>query len=491
MRLLYLVFILCFSALSCRHNAQTSDQDRPKLNLRISKEPPRQAPLEHADASSQKIYQYIYDSLLQFAGDAQKIQPALAESWSFKDKGLILEFQIRKNVYWHNGEKLRVEDVKSSIDRWRSSQLPVADALVGVKEVRILSPTKLQVHMHKPYYRNLFILGSLWILPEKHRPNSDLIGTGPYRMSEWQRSSHLRLEAFSAYWGVKPSFQEIQFHFINDDMVSVQALKKGIVDVLDASTPILNQALQDPELRVHSFRREDMSSFSYIAWNLRHPLLSKQAFRKVLSQAFPWDEIKSKLMNNLGDQAKSYFHSSRGIEAEALSYNLDKARSDLEDFKKENSSPLRFELLIRANSLEAERIALVYQRELKKIGIEMRILKLDWAAFLEKLRQSEFDAYFAYWHHAWESDPYHFFHSEGATNYGSYRSKQADELLEMARSELNTKTRNAYYSRLNKLIWTDLPVLFLFEHSQALVTKKDFLYDLSSGSFAAQWTLKN
>ncbi|HBZ55878.1 MAG TPA: hypothetical protein DEO88_10775, partial [Syntrophobacteraceae bacterium] len=73
--------------------------------------------------------------------------------------------------------------------------------------------------------------------------------------------------------------------------------------------------------------------------------------------------------------------------------------------------PFEFEFVISAGSKFAEQLATILQENLKQVGIKMRIRKLEWAVFIQKIDAREFDACTLGWSLGWDSDPFQVWHS--------------------------------------------------------------------------------
>src|SRR5690606_1022892 len=109
----------------------------------------------------------------------------------------------------------------------------------------------------------------------------------------------------------------------------------------------------------------------------------------------------------------------------------------------------KFEVLFTAQTPEVERIALVYQQSLRKLGIEMSIKTLEWTVFLKQLMENKFDAAILAWGSSLDSDPYQIWHSSQAQKGGSnrigYKNERVDQILEQARITLDREARNELY----------------------------------------------
>jgi len=88
----------------------------------------------------------VYETLFSYDGN-NNIKPFLAESFEFSDGGKLLTLNLRKGVKFHNGEEMTAEDVKFSLDRVRSSELPGFHVtnLKAVTEVNITGPYQVQL----------------------------------------------------------------------------------------------------------------------------------------------------------------------------------------------------------------------------------------------------------------------------------------------------------------------------------------------------------
>jgi peptide/nickel transport system substrate-binding protein len=62
----------------------------------------------------------LHDAMIR-PSPGPPMSPSLAESWSTSPDGLVYEFVLRKGVKFHNGDRVSVEDVKFSFERYRAT----------------------------------------------------------------------------------------------------------------------------------------------------------------------------------------------------------------------------------------------------------------------------------------------------------------------------------------------------------------------------------
>ena len=157
----------------------------------------------------------IFSTLLEVIGDGDP-QPLLAESYQqLNDKDW--EFTIRQGVKFHDGSDLTVEDVKWSLDRAIASNY-VNYIVSFIESVEITGENTIVIHCAEPYapiLNNLSMPFSA-IVPKAYiEANGDEyfsqhpIGSGPYKMVEWNPSESVKLEAFDEYFMGKPATKNL------------------------------------------------------------------------------------------------------------------------------------------------------------------------------------------------------------------------------------------------------------------------------------------
>lgn len=128
------------------------------------------------------------DPLFTLAQDGT-IKGAVADKWEFKDEHKQLVIYLKKNLVFSNGQKLKAQDVKYSIDRHLSNEVSQSyNYLKVIKSIKIIDDYKILIELHNKYVPILFALSrdQLGILPNKWVFDKDatepFIGTGPYRI---------------------------------------------------------------------------------------------------------------------------------------------------------------------------------------------------------------------------------------------------------------------------------------------------------------------
>ena len=160
-------------------------------------------------------------------------------------------FTLRRGVKFHNGKEMTSADVLASYQRYQKVSAN-ASALADVDRFEAPDPYKFVIHLKKSAPLFLDVLKStrfpFCILPaedaDKPARAAGTIGTGPFRLAEWVKDSHLVFERFDAYApnakaagldGVAGKkvvhIDRVRFRFIPEATSRVAGMQAGDVDI--------------------------------------------------------------------------------------------------------------------------------------------------------------------------------------------------------------------------------------------------------------------
>jgi ABC-type transport system substrate-binding protein len=133
------------------------------------------------------------------------------------------------------------------------------------------------------------------------------------------------------------------------------------------------------------------------------------------------------------------------------------------------SRPLRFTLLVPATGLAAQRVAVVMQDELRRLGVVMQIELADNAALAARLTEHQFDA--ALIALDWDPNPLSarqlwgsFNNGPGEnSNFSGYRNDVFDASMDAAASASDSIAANLATSRAWRALIRDAPAIWLYD----------------------------
>ena len=114
-----------------------------------------------------------------------------------------------------------------------------------------------------------------------------------------------------------------------------------------------------------------------------------------------------------------------------------------------------------------ERVGLVLQAALARIGVTLDLVTVDVATVLARVRERDFEGVLLAWSQPLESDPESKWHSRwadapGSKNLCGFADPEVDAWVEAGQRELDDAERHALWRKLHARLHAEQPYLFLF-----------------------------
>ena len=197
-------------------------------------------PNRRTNPGLQSLYKMIFDQPLT-QGPDQKLQPAVVKAWKLAADGKSVELELRDDVYWHDGKKMTSADIRYTFfERAKAGhKIDLARVWRNVVDVETPTPTKAVIKLKAPMPTAIPWLAFLanYLVPKHYVEKVGVeglstkpIGSGPYKLVQYQRNSRIVLEAFDKYWGPKPKIKKVTVLIIKDPSARVAAIQSGRVD---------------------------------------------------------------------------------------------------------------------------------------------------------------------------------------------------------------------------------------------------------------------
>ena len=208
------------------------------VTLAISSEPSTLDPQKTMDGGERRVNDNVFDSLLSRNAESE-LAPGLATELPRRIDDTTWQFKLRQGVKFHNGEPFNADAVVHSVTRifspdYKSTALGDLTGIKGAEKV-----DDFTVNIKTERLDNLLPSRMYWlkIVPVKGTQEASFaqkpIGTGPYRVVEWARGSHVQLERNPDYWGDKPKIERARFRFISEGGTALSGLIAGELDFVD------------------------------------------------------------------------------------------------------------------------------------------------------------------------------------------------------------------------------------------------------------------
>ncbi|MDR0786227.1 MAG: extracellular solute-binding protein [Treponema sp.] len=298
-------------------------------------------------------------------------------------------------------------------------------------------------------------LCSLSIFPKRFWEGRDFseplieppLGTGVYRVAEYQMGQYVIIERVKDYWAKdlpvnkgQFNFDTIRYDYYRDETISLEAFKAGEYDfreetsAVNWATKYIGKNFDNGLIKKETIPHEIPQAMQALTFNIQRPIFADRRVRWALNYFFDFEWMNKNLFYGQYKRTRSYFQNTeyaadglpspdelailepvrgqiptevftteyqpsvtdgtgyiRVYAREALRL-LAQAGWELKNGKLINKADGRqfsFELLIY--SPDSERIAIPFQRNLAKYGIDMRIRMVDTSQFVNRLRSRDFD----------------------------------------------------------------------------------------------------
>jgi peptide/nickel transport system substrate-binding protein len=395
-------------------------------------------------------------------GTQGRAVPRIAESWTTSSDSLTWRFVLRPNVRFHNGTAAtpqalaaRLKDALAAPDA--SGSRPGFLDLISIDA----DERSVIFRLSKPSGLLLSELRDL-SLP-----------TGPFYV--WrsdERSTVLR--TFDSYYQGRAGFGEIELRRYPTMRTAWAGMMRGEIDaVYEVAPDALGFVERESEVRIYSSLR----SYSHaVVFNVRHPVLRDVEVRQALNRAVNRDEIVRVALKGRGLRADSPIwpeHFGYDASVTPLTYapaeasgQLTRAGLPLPDVMPASQSGLapsrfRFTCLIAAGYPLFERLALIVQRQLFDVGVDMEIQPLPMDELNSRLAAGRFDAFLLPLRGGLALNwIYQFWHSVSRRHFDSGYA-DADRTLDGIRHARSDDELRAAMSKFQRVLISNPPGIFL------------------------------
>jgi peptide/nickel transport system substrate-binding protein len=438
------------------------------LTAAVSAQPDQFDPHVTTAYPSFQVLENVYDTLVVPSAEDLTFQPSLAESWETSEDQLTWTFTLREGVTFHDGSEFDSADVVYSYDRIIDEELSNSFRFGNVASVEGPDPRTVVITLTQPTPNLLERIGSfkgMAILPENAAEDLDLTteanGTGPFRLVSSDASSTV-LEAYDDHWGGGPSIDGVEFRYITEPAAALTALQNGEVQWTDNVPPQQIESLQgDESVELQTTPSVD---YWYMSMNYARPPFDNRDVRRAISFAIDREAVAEAAWfgaaqpNQTAIPEDSFFY----YDYAPFQPDPEQARQLLAQAGVQ--TPLVMGLMVTDEFPETVTAAQVIASQLEPIGIDVQIETLDFATWLDRQGQGDFDAFFLGW--LGNLDPAAYYQEQhqtgGPNNYQGYSNPQVDQLLQQGATETDEDARKQVYDQAAQVIVDDVSYLYLY-----------------------------
>lgn len=434
--------------------------------------------------------------------DAQrKPVPALAASWTVSPDGLTYEFRLDPKYTWESGAPVTSDDVRFTIERLHDPKIaaPIWRAYYeDLAAVETPDPTSVRVRFTKPYAERMLafsvpIVSAAAFAKAKDPAETTRkpVGSGPYRLDAWESNEKLKLVRREGKANADAHYDEIVFRVIPVSATKYQAGLRGELDEFKLSRDQRKAAETTREF-VARFNILKVPQFveAVLVWNPRGPLLADPRVRIALAHSWAREDVAKRLYppEGAGLATGPYPAGQPDNDPGLAPPKFDPPESIhlLEEagwkpgpggIRRKNGKKASIEMIYPEGQPIYLMIGEILRSAYEKVGVELVLRPLEWAAFSERANKGEFDVQFeGLTFFPPNLDPYVYFHSSqwppNGQNTGFYKNAEADRAMEAARNELDPAKRLELRRQVARILVADPPADFLFSADQYWAVSK-------------------
>ncbi|MCX6538172.1 MAG: ABC transporter substrate-binding protein [Acidobacteria bacterium] len=439
-----------------------------------------------------------------------RTSPRLVESWSEVDNGLTWRLVLKSQLRYQDGTPLVAADVKRQIDEARG--VPAGQTLrVCVPDIRDISVAGDREVVIRLNRRCAFLLDDLdMTITRPAVENRPDVGTGPFAITSSTRDE-IVLGANPYYYLGKPAISRVVVKAYDTLRTAWAEMMRGHVDFLWEVGPDTAEFLRDQSsVQVRSY----LSYYAYtIIMNSARPIFRDPTVRRALNIGVNRAELLQQALKGqglAGDDAVWPSFWARDSSVPTWRYDPAKAAGLLETARrgsgirtsglKAGAPALEFTCLLPANFAIYERLALLVQRQLRLVNVEMRIEALPADVYNRRIAIGDFDAVLTNLVGGpYRTIHYWFWHSPGVSkrwNFWGYQDAAVDAALEQMRDAPDDNGTRTAMRALSLALRENPPAIVLaWGDTVQAVSRRFALPDGAAGRDAlhslSRWRMRN
>jgi oligopeptide transport system substrate-binding protein len=451
--------------------------------------------------SESHIINALFEGLVRKHPATLDPEPGVAERWEVSDDGRVWTFHLRHDARWSNGDPITAEDFRWS---WMRALLPELGSqynymyfsIVNAQDfaegrisdfsqvgVRVVDSHTLEVSLREPtpYFLQLLDHHSMYPV---HRGSveamgtpgdrlsrwarvGNLVGNGPFVLTEWQTNSHLRVEKNPQYWDAGTTrLNAIVFYPIDSQTTEERMFRDGQLhhtyDVPLDKVPVY-QAQEPERIKVDPY----LGTYFY-GINITRPGLTDARVRRALALSVDRELLAETVTQGIYQPGYSVVPpGTKGYEPPQLfRYDPEEARRLMAEagYPEGRGFP-GFSILY--NTLEQhQKIAVALQQMWRReLGINVELVNQEWQVYLDSQKTMNYDLVRRGWIGDYV-DPNNFldlFITNGGNNNTGFSNARYDEIiLHEAPATQDQAARYALFEEAERILMAEMPLIPIY-----------------------------
>ncbi|HLJ88597.1 MAG TPA: ABC transporter substrate-binding protein [Candidatus Angelobacter sp.] len=500
-----------------------------KLVVAQRAEPKTLNPVAPVDRPSRDVIQRMTADLIHINRYTQKTEPALCKSWKASPDGKSFTLKLRRGVRFSDGVPMDADDVVFSFrvyldenvhspqrDLLLISGKPISVEKLDAYTVRFLFPSPyaaaervfdgfaiLPRHLLEKDYAEGKIMQdwSLATSPEK------IAGLGPFRLKQFVAGDRIVLERNPYYWRVDtkgerlPYLNELIFLTVPNQDAEVVRFQAGDTQAISglSAENFANLAKMQQSNGYKLLDAGPGLEYNFLLFNLnddtegRYPEIARRqhwfedlSFRQAVSFAIDRAAMVRLVFGGRGAPLASQVTPGNKLwvdsALQAPVQSIEEAKNLLRksgfSWKQDGGlidrqgGPVEFTILVNSSNAQRAQMAALIQDDLKKIGMNVQIVSLEFRSWLDRITKShEYETALMglgspdvdptpgmnVWVSSGQTHLWHLGEKKPATPWEA----EIDRLMDKQLITVNYRERKKLYDRVQEIIAEQKPMIFL------------------------------
>ncbi|WP_455645414.1 ABC transporter substrate-binding protein [Methanosphaera sp.] len=397
----------------------------------------------------------------------------LATNYSISSDGLTWTVDIRDDVLFSDNSSLTAKDVAFTFNEAKTSNSQLD--ITNLDSATAVNDTRVEFKLAKPQSSFIYHLRYIGIVKADGYDNatygSNPIGSGPYKLKQWDKGQQAIFEVNENYYGKKPYFTQLTMLFPEED-TAFQYVKSGQADVVQAPFTSLNETVDGYKLIEYDSPRAQGLSLPFmnntgLTTDQGNPVgnnvTADLAIRKALNIGIDRQSIIDSVYKGHGkiDYTGADSQLFANEEAKITDNNTEEAKQILENagwvdtngdgIREKDGQNASFKLYYSSSDQARQSLATVISEQAKELGINIELVGTDWDTIYQNMysqavlmQQSSDDPYRAVYqqYHSKES-----FVEDDYMNPNEYNNSAVDAVLEQAMSATSQDEANKLWAK--------------------------------------------
>jgi len=443
-------------------------------------EPATLDPHSETNNPPKKVFEAVYEALLDYDPETLLLVPKLATSWQVGEDGRSIVFHLRRGVTFHDGTPMNSQAVAYSFKRLLGLGLGYAFLFTSIDSIEPLDDYTVRFNLSRldPGLLDAFPLVYI-VSPTAFQENTvgddlarswvanNAVGTGPYQLDHWIRNQQFELSSFENYWGGwnHPHIDKYILRIVPESATQRQLVEAGAAQMAD-TIEFEDIAALSSNPRLQVLEDESIRQFYLILNTTSGPLADIRARRAIASIFDPTVIAEDVLLGHATVPRGPVPYRMPGANpaVKPTTQDLDRAAELLREAGLVNSG-VKLSYVYFAPYTWQRINGELLQATLAPFGITMTIEGLPFTTLTERAINPDTRPDIVAAAVAMPTtDPAsllnQFFHSDSTTwSNNDFSDPEIDALLDQAAVTLDAQVRQELFNRVQELVMDDLPII--------------------------------